>query len=84
MLLIQRGGGSGKSLFCHIFAKQLLEEYDTDWIPIFINLPSLKEPLTHVLDETLRNNRFSEEEINKLERSKLLLLLDGYDEIKNT
>ena len=26
VLLIQGGGGSGKSLFCHIFSKKLLEE----------------------------------------------------------
>ena len=49
VLLIQGGGGSGKSLFCHIFAKQLLEEGKTEWIPVFINLPSLKDPLTHVI-----------------------------------
>ena len=39
VLLVQGGGGSGKSLFCHVFAKQLLEAEETDWIPVFINLP---------------------------------------------
>ena len=83
MLLIQGGAGSGKSLFCHMFAKKLLEEDNgMGWIPIFINLPSLKDPLTQVIEETLRNNRFSEEEIVKMQQVKLLLFLDGYDEIK--
>ena len=66
VLLIQGGGGSGKSLFCHIFAKKLLEEDGIGWIPMFINLPTLKDPVTQVIQETLRNNRFSEEEINEM------------------
>ena len=65
-----------------MFAKQLLEEGRTEWIPVFINLPSLKDPVTEVIRETLRNNRFSDDEIVKMQGSKLLLFLDGYDEIK--
>ena len=83
VLLIQGGGGSGKSLFCHIFAKELLEE-ETELIPIFINLPTLKDPLNSVINETLKNCRFCEEEIVKMQKVKLLLFLDGYDEIKKT
>jgi len=64
VLLVQGGAGSGKSLFCHIFGKKMLEEKGREWIPVFINLSSLKEPLTQVIQETLKNNRFSEEEIN--------------------
>ena len=66
VLLIQGGGGSGKSLFCHIFSKKLLENSNSEWIPIFINLPSLKDPITQVIWETLKNNRFGEEEIVKM------------------
>ena len=55
-----------------------------EWIPVFINLPSLKDPLTQVIDEHLSNNRFEEKEIIKMQQSKLLLFLDGYDEIKKT
>jgi len=84
VLLVQGGGGSGKSLFCHIFSKNLIEENKTEWIPVFINLPSLKDPLTQVISETLKINRFSEEEITKMQNVKLLLFLDGYDEIKKT
>ena len=65
-MLIQGGAGSGKSLFCHIFAKKLLEENKQGWIPVFINLPTLKDPITQVIEETLRNDRFSEEDIIKL------------------
>ena len=83
VLLIQGGGGSGKSLFCHIFAKELIED-ETELIPIFINLPTLKDPLHSVIDETLKNYRFCEEEIVKMQKLKLLLFLDGYDEIKKT
>ena len=66
VLLVQGGGGSGKSLFCHIFSMKLLEE-KIEWIPVFINLPILKEPVTQVIDEHLRNNRFTEEEIVKMQ-----------------
>ena len=84
VLLVQGGGGSGKSLFCHIFSKKMLDEGQKEWIPVFINLPSLKDPLTQVIDEHLKSNRFKEEEIIKMQKSKLLLFLDGYDEIKKT
>jgi len=82
VLLVQGAGGSGKSLFCHIFAKELLDEGKTEWTPIHINLPSLKDPITQVIDEHLKANRFDEKEIMKMQQSKLLLFLDGYDEIK--
>ena len=62
VLLVQGGGGSGKSLFCHIFAKELLED-ETEWIPLFINLPSLKDPINKVVHEYLNNNGFEEKEI---------------------
>jgi len=61
VLLIQGGGGSGKSLFCHIVAKKLIGENTTEYIPIFINLPGLKDPITQVIEETLINSRFSEQ-----------------------
>ena len=51
---------------------------------MFINLPSLKNPLTQVIAEHLKINRFNEEETIKMQKSKLLLFLDGYDEIKKT
>ena len=46
VLLIQGGGGSGKSLFCHIFAKNLVDEGKMEWIPVFISLPALKNPVS--------------------------------------
>ena len=63
VMLVQGGGGSGKSLFCHIFSKKMLDEGQQEWIPIFINLPSLKDPLTQVIDEHLKANRFDEKDI---------------------
>ena len=55
VMLVQGGAGSGKSLFCHMFAKRLFEEKKLDYIPVFINLPSLKDPVIQVLEETLKN-----------------------------
>ena len=55
VLLIHGGGGSGKSLFCHMFIKMLMDNNISNNIPIFINLPSLKEPITRVIEETLDN-----------------------------
>ena len=63
VLLVQGGGGSGKSLFCHIFSKKMLDEGQKEWIPVFINLPSLKDPLSKVIQEYLNINGFDEKEI---------------------
>ena len=62
----------------------MLDENHKEWIPVFINLPTLKNPLDQVIDEHLKMNRFDEKEIQKMQKSKLLLFLDGYDEIKKT
>ena len=53
---------------------------------MFINLPSLKDPINSVLVETLLAKDFKDVEIQTLKKAnvKLLLLLDGYDEIKDT
>jgi len=51
---------------------------------MFINLPTLKNPIEQVMEETLKMNRFSEVEIQTMHKRKLLLFLDGYDEIKKT
>ena len=85
VMLVQGGGGSGKSLYCHILIREMLKNIDElDVIPIFINLPSLKDPIFNVLNETLKSKGFEDSEIKTLRSSgkKLLLFLDGYDEIK--
>ena len=85
VMLVQGGGGSGKSLYCHILIREMLKKIDElDAIPIFINLPSLKDPIFNVLNETLKSKGFEDSEIKTLRSSgkKLLLFLDGYDEIK--
>ena len=62
---------------------KLLEKTD-EAIPIYINLPSLKDPVCEVLNETLSKCRITEEERVVFQQSdkKLVLVLDGYDEIK--
>ena len=64
-----------------MLAKKLADE-GTAWTPVFINLPSLKDPVTN-LQEHLQNLRFSETEIAALQQEKLLFIMDGYDELRN-
>ena len=62
--------------------KDKLSKYK-DSIVIFVNLPSLKDPVCGVMSETLSNMGITEQEVNKLKESKkqIILILDGYDEI---
>ena len=67
VLLIQGGGGSGKSLFCHVLINKILlkdeQQKYLNVIPLFINLPSLKDPINSVLVETLLAKDFKDVEI---------------------
>lgn len=59
-------------------------------IPIYCSLGALSKPLTELVPETLKSNYgFSDPAVNEFKAAaqaglyKILLLLDGYDEIKN-
>ena len=70
-------------MFLHILIRELLKK-EISIVPIFINLPSLKNPVHNVINEYLTSKGLKESEIETLRNSntELLLLLDGYDEIK--
>ena len=53
-----------------------------EMIPVFINLPLLKYPVTQVMEETLTNHRIQKEDFDSIKTRKMILFLDGYDEIK--
>ena len=84
-LLIKGGGGSGKSwLIKHLFF-QYAKEFDTSSIvPYLISLENYKQCVTveSLIYESVRLFKLSQDIIRKnIENKKVVLLLDGYDEI---
>ena len=84
-LLIKGGGGSGKSwLIKHLFF-QYAKEFDTSLIvPYLISLENYKQCVTveRLIYESVRLFKLSQDIIRKnIENEKVVLLLDGYDEI---
>ena len=49
--------------------RELLKNENLDIIPLFIFLPSLKDPIFNVLNETLKNLGFKDIEIDTLRNS---------------
>ncbi len=86
VVLIHGNAGSGKSLFGRYLQHSLWNEYQhrTAWIPIFVSLPGLKDPIRDAIRGTLLNEGFSDAQIRQLKnlRAKILFILDGFDEIQ--
>ncbi|CAL6082371.1 Pentapeptide_repeats-containing protein [Hexamita inflata] len=82
-MLIQGGAGTGKTLYCQHLVQQIIKLRQI--IPIYINLPLMQNWEKFMLEETLQSMKFTEIEIQKLQDSKvqLLLVIDGYDEIRS-
>lgn len=59
-------------------------------IPLLISLPSLSDPLYHAIEETLASDayRFDKLQLNEFgdlaKRFNLVIILDSYDELKNS
>ena len=83
VLLIQGDSGTGKTLYSQYLITQALKNKNAV-IPIYINLPSLKDPVLKLMAETLHNKtNLIDIEVQRLKSSKqeFILVLDGYDEI---
>ncbi|CAD8076418.1 unnamed protein product [Paramecium sonneborni] len=94
VMLIRGQAGSGKSR-----AAKKIEEFiwkrhqrnQQDWIPIFISLPSLKDPIKNLFNEAMESDyyHFDRIQIRELKdaisnnRERVVLILDSYDELKN-
>ncbi|KAH3765146.1 NB-ARC domain protein [Pelomyxa schiedti] len=84
-LLLLGPGGTGKSIFAKFIAKKLWEQFDKfNIFPIIISLATVKDPKKNLLEKFLLNEGFTFEniEILKIRQQRLLIILDGFDEIK--
>ncbi|CAL6102583.1 WD40_repeat protein [Hexamita inflata] len=82
-MLIQGGAGTGKTIYCQYLITQLLESKNI--IPILISLPQLQNFETQMIEQSLKELRLTDTEINNLQISKipLLFIIDGFDEIRS-
>ena len=51
-------------------------------VPLFVSLASLKDPATRVMEEVLSGYGVTEEEMQLLKAQEMIVVLDGYDELK--
>ena len=84
VFLLLGDSGGGKSTYLRSLENRLWKEWDpTKPIPIFISLPTLKQPFNDAITETLKQKGFTDTEIKDLKNKySFLFLLDGYDELK--
>src|SRR5207248_3393101 len=76
--------GSGKSLFTQRLVDNKWQSYQPKCIiPVWISLPSLKNPIERAIEETLQRAGFTLNEIETLRQdNQFLFIFDGYDEIR--
>ncbi|KAF9119673.1 hypothetical protein BGW39_000127, partial [Mortierella sp. 14UC] len=64
VMLILGDSGAGKSTFNKHLERQLLQSYSSGGrIPLFINLPAIKNPAKKLISEQLKDHDFSEKQI---------------------
>ncbi len=85
VLLLLGDSGAGKSLYTQGLAINLWKAYrDETPIPLWISLPSLKNPTNRAIEETFENYGLTVEQIQYLQRTRsFVFILDAYDEINN-
>ena len=64
VLMIQGGAGSGKSAYCNVLLRRVLDSCGKDKVAMLLNLPSMKDPFYNLMDEALSRIRLTSEEIN--------------------
>lgn len=83
ILLLLGESGTGKSFFGQTLIMRKSQQYKPGGvIPLFISLPSLRNPKTQLITEVFGKHGFTAEEINELRQNhKFIFILDAYDEI---
>ncbi|KAG0058572.1 WD_REPEATS_REGION domain-containing protein, partial [Linnemannia elongata] len=86
VMLILGDSGAGKSTFNLHLEYELWKEYKSgNHIPLFINLPALRQPERELVAEQLRTNNFTDDQIRELKKHRhFMLICDGYDESQLT
>jgi len=85
--------GSGKTSLCHYILYQLCKDSDSTVIPFYIPLgkllrtktasPDLKKDIYDYINKTYKINSNYDEFVTFVQQKKLILLLDGLDEVSN-
>jgi len=84
VFLLTGEAGGGKTTYTEMLNHRLWEEYrEGGVIPVYVELPQLRDPIRGIIKETLIDKwRLSEEQVIELGRTRrLMFILDGYDEI---
>src|SRR6185369_1059825 len=85
VLLLIGNAGAGKSTFTRQFTYILWQKYRAEGniIPLFISLPTMKDPVRNLIPEYLKQKGgFSEDETKVLKNSRrFVFILDGFDEM---
>jgi WD40 repeat protein/Tfp pilus assembly protein PilF len=83
VLTLLGDSGSGKSLYTQGLASKLWQDHKPNSpIPIWISLPSLKNPINKAIEETFEKFGFNSKEIENLKLTKIFLFIfDAFDEI---
>jgi tRNA A-37 threonylcarbamoyl transferase component Bud32 len=86
VLLLMGESGTGKSLFAQTLVQQLAKTYTRgESIPLFISLPTLREPKNKLMEEVLARHGFPPESLLTLKQNhRFFLVLDAYDELNMT
>ena len=89
VMLLQGNSGSGKSTFGRYIEQRLWAEINdgkmnqSAFLPLFISLPRLADPTKNIVEQVLERKGVSDAiGMLKASRTPILLILDGYDEIK--
>jgi WD40 repeat protein len=82
VLLLLGDSGSGKSLYTQGLASKLWQDHKFDSpIPVWISLPSLKNPVNRAVEETFEKFGFNTEQIATLKQThSFIFILDAFDE----
>jgi WD40 repeat protein/TPR repeat protein len=83
VLLLLGDSGSGKSLYTQGLASKLWQDHKPDTpIPVWISLPSLKNPVNRAIEETFEKFGLNAEQITSLKQThSFIFILDAFDEI---
>ncbi|KAF9957705.1 hypothetical protein BGZ72_001515 [Mortierella alpina] len=82
VMLIMGDSGAGKSTFNRYLENLLWTDYKQDRpVPLFINLPAIREPNDDLVAKQLKDYNFEDDQIKELKlHHQLILICDGYDE----
>jgi hypothetical protein len=90
-IIIEGTGGIGKSMFLtHLYLSSAAKYIDTDELPVFLPLKDYRDDTASIVDFIWKTIRSFDKDVsqqsvvNALEEKKMILLMDGLDEIQSS